>query len=367
MARTWLAIHPDAASGRRAESEEGARGRQAGVYTPSGGLGSVLSRSEQYLSVRQASQYYDNDAVMTEVRKNVAAGRKSLAAVAWADEARARGLSVPAAAPKAEGHIDAGSHSAASGLVGLGGFGLSLGASAVAGRTISDRSGEGPLKGLEPLVERMKTRHGVTVNVAASVPDHFNPATNTISVQPTSHRSVLAHELGHATPIENRLSKLMMKGYGPGRLASMLLTPTIVAGAIAKGYDTSLQSRDDAIRDTRQGQAIAGGAAALGIPYRYEEARATKNATKYLNELMGRKEAVRGLARLAPAYATYAAAAAGAPLLGIAALQRKRNQLLKEKALDGRLARGEQGMSKAASVSAVERARSVLAQAKKGA
>lgn len=327
--RSWFGPHSDARRALSAPGEMGDRGRKASTYSPSGGLegiaSALTSRSERYLSARQQSQFYSNDAVLRHVEKLTRKGKKGLKAVAWADEARARGLTLPAGAPAAAGRVDDG-HGAANALVSLGGLGLALGAGSAAGLTIGDRSGKGPLSGMQPVVERLGKQHGVKVQVAPD-PDHFNPGTNTVSVRPQSHRSVLAHELGHATPPGSVLTKAMKAGYAPARVASMFLTPALVAGAVAHGYDTSLQTKEEALKDTKRGQAVAAGSALLGAPFLVEEARATANGTKYLNELFGKKEALRGLARLTPAYATYGVAAAGAPALGIYALRRKQKKL----------------------------------------
>lgn len=320
----WLVPHRDSKKGLRGSSVEAERGRAAARYLYSSDPASLLSRRARYLSFRQASQKRSDEDLLNSLRRR---RRPSLSRHAMAEEARARGLALPSHAPQTlPGRLsNDGERDAAAAA--LGALGISLAARELTKGTISAPSGEGPLEGMEPLAQRMRREHGTRIQVA-DLPDHYDPVENVVSVRPTSHRAVLAHEMGHATPPKG-LSRLMMKGYGPARLASALLTPALVSGALYYGSDDSLQTEEDAIRDASRAQALAGGTAALATPFLWEEARATKNATKYLNELFGSREAMRGLARLMPAYATYLAAGAGAPALGIAMLASKKRKLKK--------------------------------------
>ncbi len=322
--RNWLLPHRDSEKGLRGSSVEAERGREAATYLYDSDPVSLLSRRARYLAARQASQKRSDEDLLRVLQRR---SHPALARHALAEEARARGLTLPDHAPETlPGRLsNDGERDAA--VAALGALGIGLATKVLTNGTLSAPSGEGPLEGMTPLLERLHREHGTRLQVA-DVPDHYDPVENVVSVRPTSHRSVLAHELGHATPPKG-LSRLMMKGYGPARLASALLAPALVSGALYYGSDDSLQTEEDALRDISRAQALMGGTAALATPFLWEEARATKNATKYLNELFGRREAMKGLARLMPAYATYLAAGAAAPGLGLAMLASKKRKLKK--------------------------------------
>lgn len=326
MGKTWFVEHPDAAKGRKGSSVEARRGRAAAAYVSDGDMGSLVARSERYLAHRKAAQRYSDDALLARLRK-VQGGAK-LRATAFADEARGRGLEVGPEAPSLPGHVRNDGDKAALGAS-LGALAVGLGAGALTNQTISAPSAEGPTEGMGPLVDRMRREHGTQFVLDPSVGDHFNPSTNTVSVRPSSHRAVLAHEIGHATPPKG-LSRLMSRGYGPSRTAAMLLAPALASAAIYHGYDTSLQSDKDAVRDTKRGQAAAAATGGLALPMLWEEARATKNATQEMRKLFGTRKALGGLARLLPAYGTYLAAGAAAPAIGVAMLRRKQRQIEKK-------------------------------------
>jgi len=175
---------------------------------------------------------------------------------------------------------------------------------------LTGRSSEGPTKGLEPLVERLKGM-GIKTKLNHSGDDYFSPGENLISVGRSSHPAVFAHEAGHALGSRaGGLRQLLSRADNPSRR----LAPAITAATLAAApwaMDTSLDESPENRRKRLGRYRTALTAAALShLPTLMEEGAASLHGAKLVADAHGRRAGLGAAARLAPAFATYAAGAA---------------------------------------------------------
>lgn len=160
------------------------------------------------------------------------------------------------------------------------------------------------VRALDALKAEMFWEHGVARHWLSPLPAHFSPHGRHV-VYDLGHTRTGLHEYGHSTMLRNSLVGALRRGnmhlYGNALRATRGMKGMLIPAVIAQTGDG---------KDAGKRGAIAG--AVMSAPFLIEEGMANAMAVKKIlavNHLHGILPSVAYLARMAPAYGTYAAAA----------------------------------------------------------
>jgi hypothetical protein len=141
------------------------------------------------------------------------------------------------------------------------------------------------------------------------------PLLGKVVVAPGKDSAFLGHEFGHISGKSLISRPGGMAAYqlskGLGNLAGLAAAP-VVAHNVSKAYSAS--TKEEKKKYKRNAALAASTGALIGAPHLIEEARASKRGISAIKQLAGKKEALKALGKVVPAWASYGAVPIGLPV-----------------------------------------------------
>jgi hypothetical protein len=312
-----------------------------------------LSPFIQYHRARMGAQHWSNKRLQKRIGKIKEKDYNHPGSHGFFDEARERGLTIPSGAPKKPPYLKEPIDPFKTYLAGfLGAISTGL----IAGRTIKSSKDLFDQEATKKLERFLKTKGVGTVPEEgaayfADPPSRLRrkleellpkpPETEglpaaakkmkvwpggQVHIDPKSAFSTYAHEAGHAT---GGLKKLIGGGYMPAKLYGILGMPAVSLYALMAKGDVSFEpDKKKQIEKVEKAQRLAALSTIPYLPVLAEEARASARGAMFAKRLLGWKGVPGTVARLLPAWGTYAAAGLG-PLVAYKQLGKRLEKLRK--------------------------------------